>query len=192
MYLKRRRDREGSVVSAQKRHQHESCSSSPMDLEARRMAVRDWGKQPLATIDPDLWALMEKEKQRQWKGIQRVSENFVCQAILEALGSHLTNKYSEGLPGAKYYGGNQFIDQIELLCCERALAAFDLDSEKWGVNVQAYSWTSANFAVYTGLILPKDRIMDLHSPSGGHLSPGYYTSSGKKVYGGLIFFEKTK
>ncbi|XP_020532155.1 serine hydroxymethyltransferase 7 isoform X2 [Amborella trichopoda] len=190
MCLKRRREREGSVVSAQKRQQHEPCSSSPMDLEARRMAVRAWGKQPLATIDPDLWALMEKEKQRQWKGIELIaSENFVCQAVLEALGSHLTNKYSEGLPGARYYGGNQFIDQIELLCCERALAAFHLDSEKWGVNVQAYSCTSANFAVYTGLILPKDRIMGLDSPSGGHLSHGYYTPSGKKVSGASIFFE---
>ncbi|ERM98130.1 hypothetical protein AMTR_s00095p00053900 [Amborella trichopoda] len=192
MCLKRRREREGSVVSAQKRQQHESCSPSPMDLEARRMAIRAWGKQPLATIDPDLWALMEKEKQRQWKGIQRVSENFVCQAVLEALGSHLTNKYSEGLPGSRYYGGNQFIDQIELLCCERALAAFYLDSEKWGVNVQAYLCTSANFAVYTGLIFPKDRIMGLDSPSGGHSSNGYYTPGGKSVFGAWIFFKKTK
>ncbi|KAL4184969.1 hypothetical protein AMTRI_Chr10g3710 [Amborella trichopoda] len=68
--LKRRREKEGSVVSAQKRQQHESCSSSPMDLEARRMAVRAQGKQHLATIDPHLWALM-------WKGFERVSENFV-------------------------------------------------------------------------------------------------------------------
>ncbi|KAE8666610.1 hypothetical protein F3Y22_tig00112495pilonHSYRG00009 [Hibiscus syriacus] len=88
---------------------------------------------------------MKKEKQRQVLGIELIaSENFVCRAVMEALGSHLTNKYSEGMPGARYYTGNQFIDQIETLCHKRALAAFNLDSEKWGVNVQPYSCTSAN------------------------------------------------
>ncbi|KAK9930634.1 hypothetical protein M0R45_027668 [Rubus argutus] len=108
---------------------------------------------------------------------------------MEALGSHLTNKYSEGFPGGRYYTGNQQIDQIELLCCERALAAFSLDPEKWGVNVQPYSCTSANFAVYTGLLLPNERIMGLDSPSGGHMSHGYYTPSGKKVSAASIFFD---
>jgi glycine hydroxymethyltransferase len=101
----------------------------------------------------------------------------VCRAVLDALGSHLTNKYSEGLPGARYYGGNYFIDQIEQLCHSRALAAFDLDPSSWGVNVQPYSCTSANFAVYTGLLMPKDRIMGLDSPSGGHVSHGYVRNS---------------
>ncbi|XP_058087136.1 serine hydroxymethyltransferase 7-like [Magnolia sinica] len=162
----------------------------PADLETRRAAVRSWANQPLSATDPDIYEIMEKEKQRQFRGIELIaSENFVCRAVLEALGSHLTNKYSEGMPGARYYGGNQYIDQIEMLCCERALAAFHLDPEGWGVNVQAYSCTSANFAVYTGLLLPKDRIMGLDSPSGGHLSHGYYTPSGKKVSGASIFFE---
>lgn len=134
--------------------------------------------------------IMEKERHRQFKGIELIaSENFVCRAVMEALGSHLTNKYSEGMPGARYYTGNQYIDQIENLCCERALAAFSLDSEKWGVNVQPYSCTSANFAVYTGLLLPGDRIMGLDSPSGGHLSHGYYRPGGKKVSASSIFFE---
>ncbi|ONK58009.1 uncharacterized protein A4U43_C09F6900 [Asparagus officinalis] len=133
---------------------------------------------------------MEKEKCRQVKGIELVaSENYVCRAVLDALGSHLTNKYSEGMPGARYYGGNQYIDQIERLCWERALAAFNLDPESWGVNVQPYSCTSANFAVYTGLLLPSDRIMGLDSPSGGHVSHGFYTPSGKKISGASIFFE---
>ncbi|KAM1365672.1 hypothetical protein ACFX14_043992 [Malus domestica] len=80
---------------------------------------------------------MEKERRRQYNGIELIaSENFICRAVMETLGSHLTSKYSEGFPGARYYTGNQHIDQIELLCCERALAAFGLDSEKWGVNVQ--------------------------------------------------------
>ncbi|XP_031484334.1 serine hydroxymethyltransferase 7-like [Nymphaea colorata] len=173
------------------------CSSSAstskqgmVQMEARRAAVRAWANQPLSAADADVWEIMEKEKERQFRGIELIaSENFVCRGVLEALGSHLTNKYSEGLPGARYYIGNQYIDQIELLCQKRALAAFHLDPEKWGVNVQPYSCTSANFAVYTGLLLPKDRIMGLDSPSGGHLSHGYYTPSGKKVSGASIFFE---
>ncbi|XP_059454285.1 serine hydroxymethyltransferase 7 [Corylus avellana] len=172
------------------------CGSAPKraavdpGLEARRAAVRAWGNQPLAVADPEVHAIMEKEGQRQFRGIELIaSENFVSRAVMEALGSHLTNKYSEGMPGARYYTGNQHIDQIELICWERALAAFNLDSEKWGVNVQPYSCTSANFAVYTGLLLPNDRIMGLDSPSGGHLSHGYYTPSGKKVSAASIFFE---
>lgn len=182
----RRTDSEpSSSVSSSKR-----VPAAESGLEARRVAVRSWGNQPISVADPEVFEIMEREKQRQFRGIELIaSENFVCQAVLEALGSHLTNKYSEGMPGARYYGGNQFIDQIELLCCERALVAFHLDPEKWGVNVQPYSCTSANFAVYTGLILPKDRIMGLDSPSGGHLSHGYYTPSGKKVSGASIFFE---
>eukprot|EP00252_Welwitschia_mirabilis_P012847 TRINITY_DN28381_c0_g5_i2.p1 TRINITY_DN28381_c0_g5~~TRINITY_DN28381_c0_g5_i2.p1 ORF type:complete len:665 (-),score=93.21 TRINITY_DN28381_c0_g5_i2:7-2001(-) len=164
-------------------------SPSP-DLPSRKAAVRAWGNQPLSITDPELWDIMEKEKQRQWKGIELIaSENFVCQGVLEALGSHLTNKYSEGMPGARYYVGNEFIDQIESMCRERALVTFRLDPEKWGVNVQPYSCTSANFAVYTALLQPKDRIMGLDSPSGGHLSHGYYTYGGKKVSGASIFFE---
>ncbi|KAL4022859.1 hypothetical protein IC575_016605 [Cucumis melo] len=159
-------------------------------LETRRASVKEWGNQSLRIADPEIHNIMLKEKERQYKGIELVaSENFVCRAVMEALGSHLTNKYSEGMPGARYYTGNQYIDEIELLCCARALAAFDLDSEKWGVNVQPYSCTSANFAVYTGLLSPKDRIMGLDSASGGHLSHGYYSPVGKKISATSIFFE---
>ncbi|XP_074577761.1 serine hydroxymethyltransferase 7-like [Curcuma longa] len=173
-----------SVLSAAKK------AKVDPDLETRRAAVHSWGNQPLSVADPDIFNSMEKEKQRQVQGIELIaSENFVCRGVLDALGSHLTNKYSEGFPGARYYGGNQYIDQIERLCHERALAAFGLDPECWGVNVQPYSCTSANFAVYTGLLLPKDRIMGLDSPSGGHVSHGYYAPSGKKISGASIFFE---
>jgi glycine/serine hydroxymethyltransferase len=75
------------------------------------------------------------------------SENFVSTSVMEAVGSVMTNKYSEGYPGARYYGGNEFIDQAERLCQERALAAFGLDPEKWGVNVQPLSGSPANFQV---------------------------------------------
>ncbi|KAK9286714.1 hypothetical protein L1049_015117 [Liquidambar formosana] len=187
MCLKRRRDSESSSSSP---FSSKRLSMEQSDLEARRSAVRAWGDQPLCVADPDVFEIMEKEKQRQFKGIELIaSENFVCKAVMEALGSHLTNKYSEGMPGARYYGGNQYIDEIETLCCDRALAAFNLDSENWGVNVQPYSCTSANFAVYTGLLLPGDRIMGLDTPSGGNTSHGYYTPNGRKVSGASIFFE---
>ncbi|CAL5438886.1 hypothetical protein CsSME_00048347 [Camellia sinensis var. sinensis] len=190
MFLKRRRDGE-SVASCSSSSKRVSIERfEPQGLESRRSAVRAWDNQPLCVADPDVFWIMEKEKQRQFKGIELIaSENFVCRAVMEALGSHLTNKYSEGMPGVRYYGGNQYIDEIETLCCERALAAFGLDSENWGVNVQPYSCTSANFAIYTGLLLPGDRIMGLDTPSGGNTSHGYYTSNGRKVSGASIFFE---
>ncbi|KAL8061164.1 hypothetical protein ABFX02_02G069600 [Erythranthe guttata] len=193
MTLKRRRDAD-SVSSSSTTVT--SCSSSKgvrvssKEIESRRNAVRLWGNQTLQNADPDIFKIMENEKQRQFKGIELIaSENFVCKAVMEALGSHLTNKYSEGMPGARYYGGNHYIDQIESLCCERALAAFSLDSDSWGVNVQPYSCTSANFAVYTGILLPGDRIMGLDTPSGGNTSHGCYLPNGRKVSGASIFFE---
>ncbi|KAE9591898.1 putative glycine hydroxymethyltransferase [Lupinus albus] len=192
MCLKRRRDCDSSSssISSSKRVSVPVYDSAETDLEARRASVRAWGNQPLQTADPDIYMIMEQEKKRQFKGIELIaSENFVCKAVLEALGSHLTNKYSEGMPGARYYCGNQYIDEIEMLCCERALHAFNLDPKCWGVNVQPYSCTSANFAVYTGLLLPGERIMGLDTPSGGNTSHGYYTPNGKKVSGASIFFE---
>jgi glycine hydroxymethyltransferase len=107
---------------------------------------------------------------------------------MEANGSALTNKYSEGLPGARYYGGNEYIDIIENLCRSRALTAFNLDPAKWGVNVQPYSGSTANFSVYTGILTPGDRIMGLDLPSGGHLTHGYATAK-KKVSSSAIYFE---
>lgn len=93
----------------------------------------------------------------------------------------MTNKYAEGLPNKRYYGGNEFIDQVETLCQKRALEAYRLDSSKWGVNVQPYSGSPANFAVYTGLLKPHDRIMGLDLPSGGHLTHGFYTLNKKTM-----------
>lgn len=109
--------------------------------------------------------------------------------MLEALGSAFTNKYSEGLPGARYYGGNEVVDVLERLCQKRALEAFKLDPAEWAVNVQPYSGSPANTAVYTGLLRPHDRIMGLALPSGGHLTHGSYTPSGKRISASSIFFE---
>ncbi|KAF2293832.1 hypothetical protein GH714_005045 [Hevea brasiliensis] len=185
MCFKRRRESESSSISSKR-----TATSGELDLEERRKSVKSWGNQPLCMSDPEIFDMMEKERERQYKGLELIaSENFVCRAVMEALGSHLTNKYSEGMPGSRYYCGNQYIDEIETLCWKRALNAFGLDSEKWGVNVQPYSCTSANFAVYTGLLLPGDRIMGLDNPSGGNTSHGYYMPSGRKVSSASIFFE---
>eukprot|EP00565_Helicotheca_tamesis_P007600 CAMPEP_0185731896 /NCGR_PEP_ID=MMETSP1171-20130828/14234_1 /TAXON_ID=374046 /ORGANISM="Helicotheca tamensis, Strain CCMP826" /LENGTH=468 /DNA_ID=CAMNT_0028401255 /DNA_START=8 /DNA_END=1414 /DNA_ORIENTATION=+ len=139
------------------------------------------GLVPLEEHDPEMYDLIEQEKARQWKSLELIaSENFTSRAVMDCLGSALTNKYSEGLPHARYYGGNEVIDQIESLCQKRALEAYGLDPEKWGVNVQPYSGSPANFAVYTALLRPHDRIMGLDLPSGGHLTHGFYTYSKKE------------
>jgi glycine hydroxymethyltransferase len=152
--------------------------------------VAKWGLTLLSEADPEVYDLIEREKRRQRSGIELIaSENFTSLAVMEALGSPLTNKYSEGMPGARYYGGNEVIDEVEELCRARALASFHLDPAAWGVNVQPYSGSPANFAAYTGLLEPHDRIMGLDLPSGGHLTHGYYTAGGKKISATSIYFE---
>jgi glycine hydroxymethyltransferase len=139
--------------------------------------------------DSEVFSLIDKEWQRQKNSIELIaSENYVSSSVLSALGSCLTNKYSEGQPYARYYGGNQYIDELEVLCQKRALDLFHLNPEEWSVNVQSYSGTPANFAVYTALLQPHDRIMGLDLPSGGHLSHGYQTSK-RKSSASSIFFE---
>ena len=143
----------------------------------------------LKNTDPQLFNLIKKEAYRQHRGLELIaSENITSKPVLECMGSILTNKYSEGLPHKRYYGGNKVIDEIEDLCISRALDTFSLKSDNWGVNVQPYSGSSANMAVYTGLLRPRDRIMGLDLPSGGHLTHGFYTSK-KKVSATSLFFE---
>lgn len=104
--------------------------------------------QSLQETDPEVTQLVEREKKRQQSSLVLIaSENFTSRAVLDTLGSCLSNKYSEGYPGARYYGGNENIDELELLCQKRALEAFNLSPEEWGVNVQSLSGSPANFQV---------------------------------------------
>jgi len=139
--------------------------------------------------DPELFQLITQEKLRQLHGLEMIaSENFTSLPVLQCLSSCLHNKYSEGLPGQRYYGGNEYVDEIEILCQKRALEAYRLDPAEWGVNVQPYSGSPANLAVYTAVVEPHGRIMGLDLPDGGHLTHGFMTAT-KKISATSIFFE---
>ncbi|ORZ20860.1 serine hydroxymethyltransferase-domain-containing protein [Lobosporangium transversale] len=139
--------------------------------------------------DPEMYNIIELEKKRQRESIVLIaSENFTSRSVMGALGSILQNKYSEGYPGARYYGGNENIDMSERLCQKRALEAFDLNPEEWGVNVQPLSGAPANLYVYGALMKPHDRLMGLDLPHGGHLSHGYQIP-GKKISMVSAYFE---
>ncbi|TGZ80139.1 cytosolic putative serine hydroxymethyltransferase [Ascodesmis nigricans] len=143
----------------------------------------------LQETDPEVYEIMQREIQRQRETIPLIaSENITSRSVYDALGSVMSNKYSEGYPGARYYGGNQHIDEVEILCQNRALAAFGLDKEKWGVNVQCLSGSPANLQVYQAIMKPHDRLMGLDLPHGGHLSHGYQTPQ-KKISAVSTYFE---
>ncbi|KAI4624346.1 uncharacterized protein J4E88_001275 [Alternaria novae-zelandiae] len=150
---------------------------------------QDLMEKSLVDTDQEVAQIMEKEIQRQRESILLIaSENVTSRAVFDALGSPMSNKYSEGYPGARYYGGNEHIDSIELLCQKRALETFGLDSEKWGVNVQCLSGSPANLQAYQAIMRPHDRLMGLDLPHGGHLSHGYQTPQ-RKISAVSTYFE---
>ncbi len=127
----------------------------------------------IARTDPQIASLIEQEARREYEKIRLIpSENYVSVAVLEASGSVLTNKYSEGYPGRRYYEGQQFIDVIETMAIERAQALFGVDH----ANVQPYSGSPANLAVYLAFAKPGDTIMGMSLPMGGHLTHGWPVS----------------
>ena len=133
--------------------------------------------------DTQIKKLISAEKRRQKSVINLIaSENFVSKDVLLALGSELTNKYAEGYPGKRYYGGNEIIDKIETLCQERALELFKLDPKEWAVNVQALSGSPANVAVYLALVPLGGKIMGMSLDQGGHLTHGHKVSISGKMW----------
>jgi glycine hydroxymethyltransferase len=138
------------------------------------------GWAPLADVDPELWDAMVLERDRQRDKIELIaSENYVYAAVLEAQGSWLTNKYAEGLPGKRYYGGCEFVDVAENLAIERALALFPGAEH---VNVQPHSGAQANMAAYFSVLQPGDRILGMNLAHGGHLTHGSPVNFSGKLY----------
>ncbi|HEU4975628.1 MAG TPA: serine hydroxymethyltransferase [Baekduia sp.] len=139
----------------------------------------DFFTRPLADVDPEVAEAVGLEVQRQQRTLEMIaSENFVPQAVLECQGSVLTNKYAEGYPGKRYYGGCEYVDIVEQLAIDRAKALFGADH----ANVQPHAGAQANTAVYHALLSPGDTIMGLALPHGGHLSHGMKINVSGRLY----------
>jgi len=138
--------------------------------------------------DKQIEKLINAEEKRQKSVINLIaSENYVSNDVLKALGSKLTNKYAEGYPGRRYYGGNEIVDKVETLCMDRALKLFKLKKEDWHVNVQLLSGSPANFALYSALVPIGGKIMGMKLTSGGHLTHGHPLSMTGKLWKPLQF-----
>ena len=133
----------------------------------------------LATVDPEIAEILQRELERQQGTLEMIaSENFVPQAILEATGSVLTNKYAEGLPGKRYYGGCEWVDVAEQLAIDRAKELFGAEH----ANVQPHAGAQANNAAYMALIEPGDTILGMELAHGGHLTHGMKLNVSGKLY----------
>ena len=134
--------------------------------------------------DSEVYASMMRELQRQRDHIELIaSENFVSPAVMEAMGSHLTNKYAEGYPGARYYGGCQYVDEVENIARDRAMKLFGAEH----ANVQPHSGSQANVAVYLALLKPGDTIMGMDLSHGGHLTHGSKASISGKYFRSVFY-----
>ena len=133
----------------------------------------------IAEVDPEIADAIRREAQRQASGLELIaSENFVSEAVLEAAGSVFTNKYAEGYPGKRYYGGCEYVDVVESLAIERAKALFGAEH----ANVQPHSGSQANQAVYLALLEPGDTVLGLDLAHGGHLTHGMKLNISGKLY----------
>src|SRR6266550_4119262 len=133
----------------------------------------------LAEVDPDIARVLDRELARQQGTLEMIaSENFVPQAVLDAAGSVLTNKYAEGLPGKRYYGGCEWVDQAEQLAIDRAIEVFGAEA----VNVQPHAGAQANNAAYMAMLDPGDTIMGMALDHGGHLTHGMKLNLSGKLY----------
>ncbi|AOV96038.1 serine hydroxymethyltransferase [Edwardsiella hoshinae] len=133
----------------------------------------------IADYDAELWQAMQQEVERQEQHIELIaSENYTSPRVMQAQGSQLTNKYAEGYPGKRYYGGCEYVDQVEQLAIDRAKALFGADY----ANVQPHSGSQANFAVYTALLQPGDTVLGMNLAHGGHLTHGSPVNFSGKLY----------
>ncbi|HJM89617.1 MAG TPA: serine hydroxymethyltransferase [Dehalococcoidia bacterium] len=133
----------------------------------------------LERVDPEISHLIGEEEQRQHDSLEMIpSENYASEAVIRAVGSVLTNKYAEGYPGARYYHGNEIVDQVETLAIERAKALFGMDH----ANVQPHSGAQANLGVYLGIIKPGDTVLGMKLDAGGHLTHGHAVNASGKLY----------
>ena len=138
----------------------------------------------IAAYDPELWAAIDGENHRQEDHIELIaSENYVSKCVMEAQGSQLTNKYAEGYPGKRYYGGCDYVDQVETLAITRVKQLFGADY----ANVQPHSGSQANAAVYMALVKPGDTIMGMSLAHGGHLTHGASVSFSGKIYNSVQY-----
>ena len=141
-------------------------------------------RRSLAVVDPEIARAIENETRRQAMGLELIaSENFVSSAILEAAGSVLTNKYAEGYPGRRYYGGCEYADVVESLAINRAKALFGAEH----ANVQPHSGTQANMAAYFTLVKPGDTVLGMNLAHGGHLTHGSKVSIAGKVWAPVFY-----
>ena len=133
----------------------------------------------LQTQDPEVWAVMDAERKRQQDGLEMIaSENYTSPAVMQAVGSVLTNKYAEGYPGRRYYGGCEHVDVVEDLARERAKALFGAEF----ANVQPHSGSQANMAVYFTVLQPGDTVLGLDLAHGGHLTHGMKLNISGRLY----------
>src|ERR1700758_796845 len=143
------------------------------------MTEQEKMSRPLAQVDPEIAELIHKETERQNSRLELIaSENFTSEAILEADGSTLTNKYAEGYPGKRYYGGCEFVDEVENLARDRAKKLFNAEY----ANVQPHSGSQANEAAYGSVLNPGDTILGMNLAHGGHLTHGHHLNFSGRLY----------